>query len=100
MSATCRAHGAFSCADFPTSAACRACGDDQRLSGTSVMRTSATDPAAPSTARIRLYDAIGYGWFGVTAKDFVAELDGLGPDALRQARRQKYLDMGSRSLAG
>lgn len=38
---------------------------------------AATDPDAPSTARIRLYDAIGYGWFGVTAKDFVAELDGL-----------------------
>ena len=37
---------------------------------------------------------------GVAIREMLAELDGLGPDALRQARRQKYLDMGSRSLAG
>ncbi len=37
---------------------------------------------------------------GVAIGEMLAELDGLGPDALRQARRQKYLDMGSRSLAG
>ena len=45
------------------------------------------DPVAAAddsttTAEIRLYDAIGYGWFGVTAKDFVAELDALDVDTI------------------
>lgn len=43
---------------------------------------AAADGSAPTTARIRLYDAIGYGWFGVTAKDFVTELDALEVDEI------------------
>lgn len=43
---------------------------------------AAADGSGPKSAQIRLYDAIGYGWFGVTSKDFVAELDALDVDEI------------------
>lgn len=43
---------------------------------------AAADQSASKSAKIRLYDAIGYGWFGVTSKDFVDELDALDVDEI------------------
>ena len=37
---------------------------------------------------------------GTAIADLLAELDGRKPDALRKARRRKYLEMGAKALAG
>jgi ATP-dependent protease ClpP protease subunit len=43
---------------------------------------AAAGAAAPTRAEIRLYDAIGFGWWGLTSRDFTAALDALDVDEI------------------